>query len=81
MAWHLHPLFPLVAPVYVYFVVALIYRFVAGARAKPVSRRADRVVSIVAGVAVALLIVVWVSRFLGAFGGPVPVRTWHEVIR
>jgi hypothetical protein len=80
-AWHLQPLFPLVAPIYVYLVVALGYRFVAGPRAKPASKRVDRVISVVAAVAVALLIVVWASRFIGAFGGPVPVRTWREVIR
>jgi hypothetical protein len=80
-AWHTHPLFPLVAPIYVYLVVTLAYRFVAGPHAKRVSKRADRIVSLVAGVAIALLIMVWASRFLGAFGGPVAVRTWHEVIR
>ena len=80
-AWHLHPLFALVAPVYIYLVVTLSYRFIAGARATAVSKRADRIVSIVAGVAVVLLIVVWAARFLGAFGGPVPVRSWHHLRR
>ena len=80
-AWHLYPLFPLVAPIYIYLVVTLGFRFVAGARAKPVSKRTDRVVSILAGVAIVLVILVWASRFLGAFGGPVPVTTWRELIR
>jgi hypothetical protein len=80
-AWSLHPLFAVLAPVYVYLVGTLTYRFVAGDRAKPVSRRANHILSIVAGTAAVLMLVVWAARFFGAFGGPVPVQSWHQLIR
>lgn len=35
--------------------------------------RAPRWVGIVGGVIVALLIIVWIARFFGAFGGPAPI--------
>jgi len=75
-AFRLHPLFAAAAPAYFYLVFGIAYRYVAGPLARPPSRLENRIVSLVAGVLVVLLLAVWVSRFFGAFGGPVPVRTW-----
>ena len=75
-AFRLHPLFAVVAPTYVYLLVGVAYRYVAGPLARPPSRLENRIVNLLAGLLVVLLLAVWVSRFLGAFGGPVPVRTW-----
>lgn len=42
---------------------------------RPVSRGVEWTLATIATVLVALLVVVWVARFHGAFGGPVPVRS------
>ena len=80
-AFHLHPLFPLITPMYVYLVVSVTYRCVTGSRTKPLTRKLDGAVSVLAGVTVVLLLGVWIARMFGAFGGPVPVQSWIDLIR
>lgn len=83
-ALHMHPLVPLVAPLYIGGVVAGLYDYirgpVPGRRRGPLSRWIGRIIGPVAGVAIALLIIVWVMRFFGYFGGPAPVETFQHWI-
>jgi hypothetical protein len=72
-AMRLHPLAPLVSPLFGGFLAygALAY-VVVGRWPGTRGRAAARVAA--AGIALwALLLAVWVARFLGAFGGPVAV--------
>ncbi len=78
---HLHPLVLLVTPIYVTVVVLGIISYVRGPPALPqgrVRRALDRVMGPWAMVTIVLLLSVWVARFFGYFGGPVPVETVHQ---
>ena len=80
-AFELHPLFPMLAPLYVYFLGSVIVDYVLGSRARPPSPRVDRIVSALAIAAIVAVLVVWMARFFGAFGGPAPVESWFEFTR
>jgi hypothetical protein len=74
-ALHLHPLVFLLTPLYVGFLVATAWSFVRGPA--PIPQRPSafgKIVGVVMGVALVLMIGVWVARFFGVFGGPVPVE-------
>ena len=72
-AVHLHPLAPVVVPLVGGYVLYAAARYLWDGTG-PVPSGKGRVVLAAAGVAVwVLLVVVWVARFLGAFGGPVAV--------
>ena len=75
-ALHLHPLVPLAAPVFIGFALASAWSYVRGPVQPPRSARAERAISAVALACVVGLLVVWLARFFGAFGGPVPVVRW-----
>ncbi len=76
---HMHPLVMLVGPLYIGGVGASLYEFirgpVPGRTQGPIVRWFGRYIGAVAGITFALLIIVWVVRFYGYFGGPVPVET------
>jgi hypothetical protein len=67
-ALHFHPLVFVVVP-------SALGAAVHVASGRPVSRALEWTLATIATVLVALLVVVWVARFHGAFGGPVPVRS------
>ncbi len=85
-ALHFHPLVFWVAPVYVFLVGGLLVGYVRGTPPvdpaqsdRALQRRLllGRATSAIAGVTIVLLLGVWAARFLGFFGGPVPVqRLW-----
>jgi hypothetical protein len=72
-AVHLHPLAPLVSPLLGGFLVYATVRYVREGRWPATGgKAAGRMAA--AGIALwVLLTVVWLARFLGAFGGPVAV--------
>jgi hypothetical protein len=72
-AFHYHPLFFFVTPLYLGVIGSLGYTYVRGGGYLP-SKRQNQLVTILALAAFALLLGVWIARFLGAFGGPVPVE-------
>ncbi len=78
-ALHMHPLVLLVSPLYIGGVLSGVYDFirgpVPGKQRSVFARWFGRIIGPVAAVAFALLIIVWVARFYGYFGGPVPVET------
>ncbi len=79
-ALHYHPLVLLVAPVYIGTMVSLAVGFVRGGGGKGLSHRANVALTVIALTLFALLFIVWIGRFLGYFGGPVPVEKfsdWH----
>ena len=76
--WHqalaLHPLAPVIVPLVAGMAVALLVREVrAAAPAVPA-----RWTTCLLWVLCALLLGVWLARFAGAFGGPVPVQSLLE---
>lgn len=72
-AFHLHPLFFFVTPLYLGVIASLGYSYVRGI-GRTTSKRWSVIVSTLALIAFALLLGVWAARFFGAFGGPVPVK-------
>lgn len=73
-AFHLHPLVFLVTPVYAFVITSLSWSYVRGGMHRLPSKRASVIASVGAFVFLILVMGVWVSRFFGAFGGPVPVH-------
>jgi hypothetical protein len=75
-ALRLHPLVPLLAPIYFGVIVAAALAYIAGpGRRLPRLRVAGRWLTPGAWALLVLVFGVWLSRFFGAFGGPVPVRS------
>lgn len=72
-AFHYHPLFLLVTPVYVFVLSSLAWGYIRGGMDKIPSQRTSVIVSTLAIVIFISLFGVWLARFFGAFGGPVPV--------
>jgi len=82
-ALRFHPLVWLLAPL---FVVAMVATFIELVRA-PETQRAERrpwlsarATSLLAASALVLTLAVWLLRFAGQFGGPVPVTSLREWI-
>lgn len=77
-AVRLHPLAPLLAPLALSVAGLALVRFVRG-DSEPgpnwLARSSPRLVTTLAGVLVVLVVGVWLARFFGAFGGPVPVHS------
>ena len=70
-ATHMHPLWFVVVPALAWWFVVEARGFVrTGKWGTPASPRAKRIAQAI----VALVICVWIARFFGAFGGPVPVH-------
>ena len=73
----LHPLAGLFAPVLFYFLASGAYEYVRGPSTNTSARSSAAFTATVSGVLVLLLLSVWLLRFTGALGGPVPVtRYW-----
>jgi hypothetical protein len=69
-ATHMHPLWMVVLPACAAWAIVECVGF---ARTRTWGASAEsRALRWVAGVIVALLVIVWIARFFGAFGGPVP---------
>jgi len=84
-ALHYHPLVLLLAPLFFTFMAAAGYELLrpqaAGAwLASPIRFRGRNVNALAIGLLV-LTLGVWLARFAGYFGGPVPVTTLHEWLR
>ena len=81
-ALHMQPLVLLVSPLYIGGVLSGVYVYIRGPmpirNPSTFSRWFGRIIGPVAGVTFALLIILWVARFFGYFGGPVPVETFHH---
>jgi hypothetical protein len=89
-AFHFHPLVFWVLPVYLFLVGGLLFGFVRGTPPLPGGRasaaRRDfstwllfgRLTSALAAITIVLLVGVWIARFCGLFGGPVPVETFRN---
>jgi hypothetical protein len=72
-ALHLHPLVFFVTPVYLGVISSLALGYIRGG-VRPPSKRAGKVVTALAIMLFISLMSVWIARFFGAFGGPVPVE-------
>jgi hypothetical protein len=83
-AWRFHPLIYVVVPCVVVFGAKTILDVATrrDADTRPAvrvhDRRRDRLLSMVAGLGLALLLGVWVARAFGALGGPVAVETYGQ---
>jgi hypothetical protein len=89
-AFRFHPAVFWVTPVYLFLVGGLLFGFVRGTPPVPSGHantpRSDfarwllfgRLTSALAAITIALLVGVWVARFCGFFGGPVPVETFRN---
>jgi hypothetical protein len=75
-ALRLHPLAPLLAPLFVGALFSVALGYVAGPdRRLPRLPIPKRFVTPAGWLLLVLVLGVWLSRFFGAFGGPVPVRS------
>lgn len=74
-ALHFHPLAPVIVPVYVGILAVGAGRWVLGVRLPAGPKSLRRVASVAGGALVAALVTVWIARFAGHLGGPVPVET------
>ena len=73
-AFALHPLFWLISPLMIGLLLAAALGYIRGRSALPFLARVSPKTITIAGVAFsALAFGVWIARFYGAFGGPVPV--------
>jgi hypothetical protein len=82
-ALHFHPLVWLLSPLFVAFMSGALVELVRGPTAPPLSllrgfRWNARLVSIVGLLLLTLSTGVWVARFAGYFGGPVPVTSLRD---
>jgi hypothetical protein len=72
-ALHLHPLALLVPPVVIGGLLFNAFEYVRTGGWFATEAIRARTVTVIAAFLSAALLVVWIARFLGAFGGPVPV--------
>jgi hypothetical protein len=73
-ALHFHPLVFLATPMYFGMIGSIAWGYVRGGIDKIPSGRLTKALSAIALTTFVLLIVVWLARFFGAFGGPVEIR-------
>ena len=82
-ALHLHPLVWLLTPLFVVSVAVALYQLIVDPQPQTPRRRSfwsARIVTTIALGVFALTLGVWLLRFAGFFGGPVPVTSLHEWI-
>jgi hypothetical protein len=87
-ALRFHPLVFLLAPIYLGLLGLTIVGYVRGTPPTAPEPSAGtprqqgvlftRTVTVIATVTLVLVIAVWIARFLGAFGGPVPVESYRS---
>jgi hypothetical protein len=80
-ALRLHPLVWLLSPLFIGFVGSAVFELVRGPSLAPPRARirwASRRMSLVATGILLLTLSVWLARFAGYFGGPVPVTSMRE---
>lgn len=81
-ALHLHPLVWLLTPLFVAFMGAALLEFLRGPEARPPilarSRWRARTITSLGVVLLSLSTGIWLARFAGYFGGPVPVLTVRD---
>jgi hypothetical protein len=77
-ALRLHPLVPVLTPLYVGFVVTAAWTYVLGPRpgARP-NPKLGKIVGAFIGLTLFLMLAVWALRFFGWFGGPVPIERFR----
>jgi hypothetical protein len=75
-AFALHPLVPVLTPLYVGFIITAAWTYVRGPGAP--ARRAHpirgKIVGALLGFTLFLMLALWALRFFGWFGGPVPIE-------
>jgi hypothetical protein len=80
-ALRFHPLVFLLSPLFAYLALNAAWGYVRGPVAIQTPRErtfwTSRFTTIAASAVIALMLVVWIARFFGAFGGPVPVQHLH----
>lgn len=73
-AFALHPLFWLISPVFIVLLLAVALGYIRGRTVLPFLARVSPRTITIAGIAFSVVTFgVWLARFYGAFGGPVPV--------
>lgn len=79
-ALELHPLVPVLAPLFVWAMSRAAFDYVRGPRSAPARRPrpSSRVVTALASLLLLATLGVWGARFFGYFGGPVPVETLSD---
>jgi hypothetical protein len=81
-AHELHPLVLVLAPLFIWAMTSAAFSYIRGAgRLRPRAERpwlTSRSVTVLGSVLLLLTLGVWGARFLGYFGGPVPVETLSE---
>lgn len=74
-AFHFHPLVFVLSPLFVGLVANALFDYVRGTAARAVAKRGSGPwLGRALWLLLALMLGIWVARFFGAFGGPVPVH-------
>ena len=78
-AMHLHPLVPVIAPVFIAAVLSAAFGYVRGPQPSTNLKPwlASRPATVLAAGLLVATLGVWSARFFGYFGGPVPVETFR----
>jgi hypothetical protein len=77
-ALRFHPLAPLLAPLFAGALAKVLIDYVRGGQPRPAPGWwTSRTTTLFASGLLALILGVWVARFAGYFGGPVPVESWR----
>jgi hypothetical protein len=72
-ALHFHPLAPLVAPLVLVMLAVNVLGYVRAGKSAAVEGLRGRLITGFGLLLAVAMVAVWVARFFGAFGGPVPV--------
>jgi hypothetical protein len=81
-ALHFHPLVFVLTPLFAYLAARAGYVYVRGGAVQTLGERSfwlSRTTTLGSVAVVALVLGVWIARFLGAFGGPVPVTRLSDL--
>lgn len=77
-ALRFHPLAPLLAPLFAGAIAKVLIDYVRAAPPRPAPAWwTTRTATLLASALLALTLGVWLARFAGYFGGPVPVESWR----
>lgn len=78
-ALRFHPLAPLLVPLFAFAMAKVLVDYVRAEPPRPAATWwTSRAATLVASALLVIVLGVWLARFAGYFGGPVPVEDWRS---